>query len=321
MTIPTAILNAAPSPARGPSARAAQETAPAATDIELTTADGVRLAATHYAAPGNRYVVMASATAVPRGFYRRLAEYLQARQINVVTTDYRGIGESRRQPLKGFEMDYADWSRHDLAAAVDYCLARGPTWLVGHSLAAHAIGQLPRPNALQAAIVYGGGAGWHGWMPWLESWRARFMWHVVGPVTTRLYGYHPMSKFGMGEDLPIGVYRDWKRWCQYPRYFFDDPRALAITRRFAEVTIPLAAVNSTDDLWAMPASRDAFMAGYSGTTVQRIDLHPAELGLSQIGHMGYFRPAVGERLWPRLLEWLQSHGLETNWPEVLSIRS
>ena len=102
--------------------------------LELKAADGYALAASHFVAPGEQFIVMAAATAVPRGFYKRFAEYAQSRGVNVITTDYRGIGDSKRGSLKGFEMEYADWSRYDLAAAVDYALQRGRVWLVGHSL-------------------------------------------------------------------------------------------------------------------------------------------------------------------------------------------
>ena len=281
-------------------------------NLQLQAADGYKLAASHFTAAGDQFIVMAGATAVPRGFYKRFAEFAQARGINVITTDYRGIGDSKYGSLKGFEMEYADWSRYDLAAAADYAAARGKVWLVGHSLGGHAIGQLPRPNELQAAYVCGVGAGWHGWMPRPERYRAWLLWNVIGPLTTRIYGYNPMSKLGMGEDLPMGVYRDWKKWCAHPHYFFDDPGARVITDKFAEVKIPLGAAVTTDDLWAQPASRDAFFKGYSGTNVDRIDLTPAELGVKQVGHMGYFRAQTGVVLWPRILNWLAQHGLHAN---------
>lgn len=280
-------------------------------NLQLNALDGYKLAASHFAAAGEQFIVMAGATAVPRGFYRRFAEYVQSRGINVITTDYRGIGDSKYGSLKGFEMAYADWSRYDLAAAVDYASARGKVWLVGHSLGGHAIGQLPRPNELQAAYVCGVGAGWHGWMPRPERYRAWLLWNVIGPIATRVYGYQPMSKLGMGEDLPMGVYRDWKRWCAHPNYFFDDPEARAITDKFAQVKIPLAAAVAMDDLWAQPASRDAFFKGYSGASVERIDLQPALLGVKHVGHMGYFRSQPGQVLWPGMLDWLSQHGLQT----------
>ena len=83
-----------------------------------------------------------------------------------------------------------------------------------------------------------------------------------------------MRKLGLGEDVPYGVYRDWKRWCRYPHYFFDDPQAKAIASRFALVKMPMAAATSTDDLWASPQSRDAFFKGYTGAAITSVDFTP-----------------------------------------------
>jgi predicted alpha/beta hydrolase len=122
-----------PSIARSPLAPTAVQT------IGLLAADGYALTASHFSAPSDQFIVVAAATAVPRWFYAKFAQYAQSRGINVMTTDYRGIGDSKRGSLKGFEMDYADWSRYDLAAAIDYAAQRGKVWLVGHSLGGHAM--------------------------------------------------------------------------------------------------------------------------------------------------------------------------------------
>ncbi len=281
-------------------------------DIRLSAADGYSLAATVYRAPSNPWIVVGSATAVRRGFYRRFAEYAQSRGVNVITVDYRGIGGSAPKSLRGFMPDYADWARQDLAAAVDYASSRGPTFLVGHSFAGHAIGLLPRPNLLQAAYVCAGGAGWHGWMPLAARPKVWLMWNVIGPVATTVLGYQPAKRLGLGEDLPLSVYRQWRRWCKYPHYFFDDPEATELVRGFAGVTIPIATANALDDHWAMPASRDAFFKGFPNARIHRFDFKPAALGVREVGHMGYFRPAVGVKLWPQIIEWLGRHGLRAH---------
>jgi predicted alpha/beta hydrolase len=294
-------------------------------DITLTTADGYSLAATLYtpevrariattARP--QYIVVACATAVPRGFYKRFCEYAASIGLHAIVADYRGIGDSMPASgtLKGFVMDYADWSTQDLAAVVQYAQARGDVYLVGHSLGGHALGQLPDLRGIRAAYFCGSGAGWAGWMPLAERWKVGMLWNVIGPIATSVLGYQPMSKLGLGEDIPLGVYRDWKRWCSFPQYFFDDPApdAKAIAAKFDRVRMPVAAAVSTDDLWAPPASRDAFFSGYTKTQVDPIDLVPKALGVQQIGHMGYFRKEVGAVLWPQIMAWLGKHGLLTS---------
>ena len=293
----------------------AKTDAPACEDFALAALDGYPLTASFYPATSDQFIVIAGATAVPRGFYRRFAQYAQSRGINVITTDYRGIGDSMpaSKTLRGFAMDYADWSRYDLAAAVKWASERsgGKVWIVGHSLGGHALGQLPNLQLVGAAYTCGSGAGWHGWMPAPERYKVWLLWNVIGPIARRMLGYMPMKIFGNGENLPLGVYCDWKHWCSFPHYFFDDPapKARAIVARFDDVKFPVAAAVSTDDLWAPPASRDAFFKGFTATRVDRIDLHARELGVSQVGHMGYFRAQTGAIFWPRIFAWLEKEGL------------
>jgi predicted alpha/beta hydrolase len=278
--------------------------------LTLVTGDGEELAADHYPAGGTAYVVVAGATATPQRHYRRFATWLQDHGVDAVTVDYRGIDRSRRVPLTELRhVGFAQWCHDDLGAAVGWAAERGPTWLVGHSLGGHAIGRLPDPALVRAAYTVGVGAGWSGWMPRAEALRVQAFWKVVGPVGTAVLGYAPLSRIGLGEDIPRQAFRDWKRWCALPRYFFDDPQAAGITRRFAEVRMPVAAAVSLDDAWAPPASRDAFFSGFTSAEVHPIDLDPAELGTGPVGHMGYFRPAVGAALWPGILTWFEARGL------------
>jgi predicted alpha/beta hydrolase len=285
-------------------------------DLILPAADGYKLAATLHTpdtpAPGApQWIVIGCATAVPRGFYKRFGEYVASKGLHAIVADYRGIGGSKYGSLRGFKMNYSDWSKLDLAAIVEYATARGESYLVGHSLAGHALGQLPQPNALRAAYFCGSGAGWHGWMPAAERFKVQLMWNVIGPVSTTVLGYHPMSKFGLGEDLPLGVYRDWKYWCSFPNYFFNAavPDSKIYAAEFSRVTIPIAAAVSTDDLWAPPTSRDVFFKGYSNAKVEAVNLEPNKLNAPQIGHMGYFRKEVGQVLWPQIMDWLKQSGL------------
>lgn len=274
-------------------------------ELTLTAIDGTELQARRYdaSAPRGR-IVMAGATGVPQLYYRAFAEYAATRGFTTLTLDYRGIGLSRPRSLRGFRMRYLDWAHQDLAAAVDAMPDDGlPLFMVGHSFGGHAFGLLPNVERIARFYTFATGAGWHGWMPRAERLRVRLMWRVIGPLLTRWHGFLAWSHLGMGEDLPVDVYRDWKHWCRYPRYFFDDPAmAEQITRRFDRVRTPIIAANAVDDLWAPPASRDAFMAGYRNAQLTQIDLDPRKLGFGPIGHMGYFRRNA-QPLWDEVLAW------------------
>ncbi len=276
-----------------------------ATPVALTTYDGTQIQALRYDADAPRgHIVVAGATGVPQLFYRAFAEHAVSRGFSTLTLDYRGIGLSRPASLRGFRMNYLDWAHQDLAAAVDAMAdERLPLYMVGHSFGGHAFGLLPNVERVARFYTFATGAGWHGWMPSSEQWRVRLLWHVVAPLMTAWSGFLSWSRLGMGEDLPYGVYRDWKRWCSFPRYFFDDPAiAERVRRRFDRVRTPIVAANAIDDRWAPPASRDAFMAGYRNAALQSVDLVPRSLGLESIGHMGYFRRNA-QPLWDDVLAW------------------
>lgn len=271
-------------------------------DVTLRAEDGYRLAAKRYVPdkPVRAHLIVAGATGVPQGYYRRFAEYARDRGFTVLTLDYRGIGLSRPEKLKQLDMSYLDWARLDLAAAVDE-MARPeiPLFIVGHSFGGHAFGLLPNHRKVAGLYTFATGAGWHGWMPRLESLRVRLMWNLVLPPLTLLKGYSPWKMLGLGEDLPAGVFWQWRRWCRFPHYFFDDPAMPGISEQYATVTSPIVAANALDDLWALPRSRNAFMRAYRNAPVACIDIDP-KLIEGRIGHMGYFK-ANSQRLWDEAL--------------------
>jgi predicted alpha/beta hydrolase len=288
--------------------------------VQLTAADGYRLQALRYPyeGPFKGHLILAGATGVPQGHYKRFSQYAATQGFDVWTLDYRGIGMSKPASLREFKMNYLDWARLDLAALLSHVAGLGPSpiMMVGHSYGGHAFGMLPGRERVQRFATFGTGAGWHGWMPRLESLRVLFMWHVLGPLIVWTKGYLAWSLLGMGEDLPRDVFRQWRRWCRWPRYFFDDPELPHLAAEFSKVDIPIRAINARDDKWASPESRDAFMSAYQSARLDAITVEPARLGMKTIGHMGYFRPQA-EVLWKETLEWLteqDKHPLSANHP-------
>lgn len=279
----------------------------------ILTADGYSLSADLFipAASPRGIIVVAGAVGAPQRFYCRFAEQARQRGYQVMTFDYRGIARSAPKSLRGFQMDIRDWGQLDLAAVVETNADEAdrldvPLYLVGHSFGGQAFGMLPNHARVHACFTFGTGAGWHGWMPRSEQVRVLALWNIVGPVLTGWSKYLSWSALGMGEDLPLDVYRQWRRWCRYPHYFFDDPvignkmRAL-----FARVETPILAVSATDDRWCPPRSRDAFLTGYSNANIKRLDLDPQHTPVNSLGHMGYFRSHAAS-LWPIAFDFFES---------------
>lgn len=277
--------------------------------IQLTAKDGYPLYAIHYpcqTSPIKGSIIVASATAVAQRFYKRFALYLSQRGYNVWTLDYRGIGLSKPKTLVGFEVEYLDWAKKDLSCLVDHVASKtdGPIYWVGHSYGGHAIGLIDKPELIKSFVTFAMGAGWSGWMPQMERLRVAFLWRIAGPLLVWSKGYMAWNMIGMGEDLPRDIFYQWKRWCTFPHYFFDDPTMKSVVPLYERVSAPFLAINSIDDKWATPKSRDAFLKGFKNAKIQTLDVNPRDLGLKQIGHMNYFRQESIE-LWEKSINFLE----------------
>lgn len=269
--------------------------------MELLHPDGRALGASLTPGAAARWVVVGGAVAVPHRFYLPFAAWVARRLgANVLCFDYEGVGASRPADLRSCGADLRSWAG-DLALAIEFAASRGPTVVVGHSFGGQAFGITPAHGRTLGLYAFGSGAGWHGWMPAAERWRLRLFWHALGPAATRSAGYAPLRRLGIGEDVPAGVFRDWRRWCSRPRYFFDDPEA-AFTVEYARVDAPVVGVSATDDLWAPPLSVEVLTRHYPRGEVRVV--RPDDVGVP-IGHLGYLRPGR-EALWEGFAAWAEA---------------
>jgi predicted alpha/beta hydrolase len=259
-------------------------------------------------APARAVVLMNSATAVPRRIYRGFAGYLAERGFAVLSYDYRGTGGSRPPSLRGFEARMRDWAALDVAGAVDH--VRGvwpalPLFVVGHSFGGQAVGLVPNNSEIARALLVAAQSGyWRHYLTALERWRVWTMFRLVVPPVARALGYAP-GRLGTGEDLPRGVFFEWRDWCMQPNFFFDDP-TLAAAANFARYRGRLRAIGVDDDPWATRQAIDALVAHFTATEVERRQVDPRALGVAKIGHFGFFKREHRDTLWREAADWLDA---------------
>jgi predicted alpha/beta hydrolase len=68
----------------------------------------------------------------------------------------------------------------------------------------------------------------------------------------------------------------------------------------------MRAICMTDDPWATRPAVERLCAAYSSITPEILSVSPRELGVSKIGHLGFFRPEHRDTLWRGAAEWLEA---------------
>jgi predicted alpha/beta hydrolase len=281
-------------------------------DVTVPATDGYPLGATLFLPRGatRHAVLINSATAVPRRFYRGFAGYLAGRGCAVLTYDYRGTGGSLQQgqSLAGFEASMSDWAARDITAAVAWMRERYgalPLAYVGHSFGGQALGLLPNNTEVSRAMFVAAQAGYWKLMTSPERYRVYALLNFIGRPLTRLLGYMP-GKAGLGMDLPKSVFLQWTGWVMSPRYLFDDATLDALPN-FAEYQGALRAICLSDDPWATRPAVELLCSGFTATKPDIITVTPADAGVARIGHMGFFRPEHRDTLWRGAAEWLEGN--------------
>jgi predicted alpha/beta hydrolase len=277
-----------------------------ADELTFPARDGFQLAASLWRAdpPAKAFVLIASATAVPRQYYAKFARYLAERGFDVLTFDYRGIGGSRPASLRGFTARMRDWALLDLQAALDLASrhANGrPLFYVGHSFGGQALGLLPDNSKVSRAFFVASQIGYWRLFPFPENYRIYAMLNWIGPLIAHTFGYVP-GWLGLGVDLPKNVFLEWAGWCMQPDYLFNDPTLLE-RNNFPNFHGALRSIGLSDDKWAPPAAVAKLLSHYSGTKAEQVTIRPSDIGAAAIGHFGFFRETSREKLWPLSASW------------------
>jgi predicted alpha/beta hydrolase len=287
-------------------------------DISVPAMDGYGLGATLFLPRGakRRAVLINSATAVPRRFYRGFAGYLAGRGCAVLTYDYRGTGDSRQKALTGnnrprslagFKATMSDWAAQDVTAAVSWMRERYrslPFAYVGHSFGGQALGLLPNNAEISRALFVAAQAGYWKLMTSPERYRVYAMLNFIGVPLTRALGYMP-GKAGLGMDLPKDAFLQWVGWVMSPRYLFDDAKLDAL-ENFPKYNGALRALCMSDDPWATRPAVELLCSGFTVIKPEIITVTPADANASRIGHMGFFRPEHRDTLWRGAAEWIEA---------------
>lgn len=273
--------------------------------VHVKAKNAHRITSTFYLPDGEvkAAVLIVPAMGVTQKYYSSIASWLATKGYIAVTFDYSGVGLSQAGSLRHNNVTISDWVHFDCTAMVEAISKRAEgksLYWIGHSLGGQIFGLVPETGLIKKVIIIAGGNGyWKDNVPSLK-WRAWLLWYFVVPLATRVYGYFPGRKLRMVGDLPAGVIRQWRRWCLSPEYMLgvEGPETRDMYRA---VVTPISSFSFTDDELISKRSVDSLNCFYKNSNVKSIRISPAEIGVTRIGHFGFFKDRFEYSLWERYL--------------------
>ena len=287
--------------------------------VSIACADGVVLGGHIWSVPAGEPsrggVIINPATGVLARYYHRYARFLADHGFTVLTYDYRGIGRSRPEHLRGSPYRWRDWGEHDCDAALRFLRERisGPLMVVGHSIGGFLPGMAESAPLIDRMLTMGAQYAW--WRDYMAGRRLGLLWkwHVAMPVVTAVCGYFPGRRFGWLEDLPPKVAHEWSfRGPRFERSHPAGERAM-IVARMAAVRAPILAVAMADDELGTLAAVRRGLGYYTGAERMLVSLRPADFGQQAVGHFSLFHDRNRDGFWQGTAQWLR--GEDNPWPD------
>ena len=276
--------------------------------IEITTEDGYVLSSYLFQAlePLEGTLIINSATGVRQQIYFAFAQYMADCGFTTLTYDYRGIGESKPKRMRGFEASMKDWGTKDFVAVTKYIRALEPDLpmhVVGHSVGALIIGMNPQSREFSRMVFVGTQKAFVGNL----NLRTRLMGYlgfgVVQPLTTRLLGYFPAHRFGLGESLPAGSARNWRTLVleKESTNLLMEPEQRTYAENLSQEVLVLRA---QDDSWLTDRGvRSLLKETYPNLSPTFRLLKKTDSPQGEIGHINYFR-SYNKTLWSQVEDFL-----------------
>jgi predicted alpha/beta hydrolase len=242
-------------------------------------------------------------TGFPKEFYLSFARFLAEQGFVSCVFDYRGTCASAPEDMRHCEYTFLQYGTHDMPAVLDYlddAFPNLPKLQFGHSVGGQQIGFMPNYSKIKGLITFATSVGYMGFMPWGYRLKSIYFFRVFARLSILYNGYVAAKKYGIMEDLPRNVVKQWDDWCSVPEYFFN-PKYYGKTTpigHFQDYPFPVYNFWATDD--PISNSRSIPMLWKhikSSVGIEFRQISPQELGVPKINHMGFFKKQFRDTLW------------------------
>ncbi|MBN7825414.1 alpha/beta hydrolase family protein [Bowmanella dokdonensis] len=283
--------------------------------VQLKCEDGVVVQGTLFspAQAAKASVLLLPGVGISQPLYRPFARYLAHRGYQVLTLDYRGIGQSFLADLKPSQASLSAWAKMDAVAGFHYLqsLDGQAPLIFAHSFGGQALCVADALGSARGVVMVASQSGY--WRHWQGLGRLKlwFFWHLYLPFISRLGSYTPSTLLFKGR-LPAGVASEWAKWGRHPHYLKGYQHS--VTDQLLNTEVPIIAYAFSDDDFAPPDAAKALWQWFPQRCLQSHVLTPDELSVPRIGHFSAFNPSFENSLWRRWtddFDSLLSQGLST----------
>ncbi|RMD93365.1 MAG: hypothetical protein D6811_05060 [Alphaproteobacteria bacterium] len=272
--------------------------------FEETVAGGT-IAARLFAGDGPvaRIHVLHGAVGVPRDFYAPFAQWLGSLPGEAcLIYGYRGLGDPPER-LRRSTITLGDWGVVDQDHMLGWAASNFPRAelrVIGHSLGGFMTMFHADAGRIHTLTAVCSGPAWWRRTPRAHRHKAWLFWYVLGPLANRLRGYSDGRINGIGADLPIAAFEQWKRWCTNPDLHRPDWGGVLPEPDLSAFTGRLRLIAAADDWIIAPdVVRDLARFYPAAREVTFRSFTPAEAGAPALGHFGLFRRRAS-RAWPAI---------------------
>lgn len=250
--------------------------------------------------------VINSGAGISKFFYEPFAGWLADNGVPVITYDYRGIGGSRGKSVRGLRASIYDWGSKDCAAVLEHAQGQFPTsslCVISHSIGGIVTGFVTHPPEIKRMLLLSPHTGYAGDYAAPSRLKMFLLWHLAMPVLAQAVGFFPGRAFGLKEDLPLGVARDWGA-----RRFRRSLRLDSRIGSFRQIRANVLVVRPDDDPFATVDASSRVQLQYPECRFSEIVLNTSSRNSTWWGHFAFFTPTHRDA-WPMALKWLVSGAL------------
>jgi predicted alpha/beta hydrolase len=251
-------------------------------------------------------------TGIPQNLYGNLAIFLAESGYVTVTYDYRGIGNSKPESLKGFKANLEDWGILDMTSIFDWINHQFPSErkiIIGHSMGGQLVGLMDNYDKVDRLILIASSTGYWKDMSSPFKWLMPPLWFLLIPINIVIYGYANAKQIGQGENLPKGVALQWRKWCINPNYFDDHFKNSNTKLFYDKFLIPIKSIQIDDDPIANKITVNKLVSYYKNAKIEVENITPKKMGVKKIGHTGFFSRKFKDTLWNKLIADIDNRNL------------